>query len=394
MNACVAILKRSMVSLLRQRGNVIWMLVMPIIFSFVFGILPNLGGGSPLHVSVIDEDKSVVSRGFIQEMKQNPKYAVKVISPDEANDELRNFSADVIITLPHGLERQALSHHTLDIYSTISPNVGQSSSSTAPSDLQNQLKEWALAGNIALQKAEQHGHLSTASAEQAFTAGMNQAKAIHTPVQVTSSTLSGGKVQNHALTQQEHSVLGFAVMFIIFTLFGSTGTILEEKMRGSWSRLKTSPASQRSVMTGYGLSFVLIGWVQYALMILAGRLLFKINIPFNGWMALTVTLYIFAIAGFALCISGLVKTREQHMATGGFIASITSMIAGVYWPLDLEPNWMQHMSWFLPQGWALDAFQTAALSGVTLSALIWPLTVLAGFAVVFFSIGMVQLRYS
>lgn len=393
MSAGIAILKRWLRTLVRERANVIWMLVMPIVFSFVFGVLPNTGS-SALSVSVVDDDKTAISRAFIQEMKASSDYSVKVIPPADVAAELRNLQADVLITLPKGLARQALSHQVLDIQSETSPNAGQSDSASSIPDLVNHIQEWALMGNVALLKEEKLGKLTNAKAEQVFVNGMKQSKAIQSPILVATSTLSGGKLQQNGLSPKEHSVVGFAVMFIIFTLFGSTGSILDEKKRGTWSRLKTSPASQMSVMSGYGISFVLVGWIQYAVMMLAGRFLFHVNTPFNGWMALTATLYILAIAGLALCVSGLVKTQEQHMTTGSFVATITCMIAGIYWPLDVEPLWMQHISWILPQGWAFNAFETAALSGVTLSVLAWPLTVLAGFAVVFFTIGMVQLRYS
>ncbi|MFB5192515.1 ABC transporter permease [Alicyclobacillus fastidiosus] len=394
MNACLTILKRTLLELVRSRGNVIWMLMLPVVFTFVFGVLPYSQGDSKLTVSVVDHDNSPVSRGLIQEMKESGSDAVQVLSEGEASEGLRNFKTDVVITFPAGLADEAVSHRPLDIQAVVSPNIGQNNSVSSVSDLQNQLRQWALAGQVALVQAEGSRQLDLQQKESAFVAGMQQARHIHPAVATAEETLSGGGLQSDPLGERDRSVLGFAVMFIIFILFGSTGNILQEKVRGTWSRLKTTPASRASVLTGYGLSLFVIGWVQYLIMVLTGRFLFHVRIPFNAWMALTVSLYIFAIAGLALCVSGLVRTQEQHMTTGGFIASISSMIAGTYWPLDLEPTWMQHLAWFMPQSWALSAFQTAAQSGVTLSVMLWPLTVLAGFAIVFFSVGMVQLRYA
>jgi ABC-2 type transport system permease protein len=394
MTACLAILKRSLLGIVRNRSTLIWMLALPIVFTFVFGILPNAGGSAKLNISVVDNDHSTVSRGLIQEMKQDADYKVQVISSSQATSELRNLKADVIITLPQGLQKQALAHQSLVIDTTASPNEGASDSNSSIADLQNQINEWALAGNVGLLKETAHTHLDTQQSAQTFVQSMAQAKHIQAPISTTTNTLSGGKPAHNPLTDTERSVIGFAVMFIIFTLFGSTGNILEEKMSGTWSRMKMTPVSRAGVITGYGLSYFFIGWIQYILMTLSGRLMFGVDVPFNGWIALTVSLYIFAMAGFALCIAGLVKTQEQHMIIGSGIGSISSMIAGIYWPLDLEPQWMQHLAWLMPQSWALNAVQTAAMSNVTLAVIVWPLTVLAGFAVVFFSVGMVQLRYA
>lgn len=109
---------------------------------------------------------------------------------------------------------------------------------------------------------------------------------------------------------------------------------------------------------------------------------------------LVVSLYCFAISGIALCVSGMVKTEQQLAVIGSFFAIVTSMIGGAYWPLSLEPKWMQHVGWFVPQSWAMQAFQMIVAGATGMHVLVWPIVVLCIFAVVFFLAGMAQLRYS
>jgi ABC-2 type transport system permease protein len=55
---------------------------------------------------------------------------------------------------------------------------------------------------------------------------------------------------------------------------------------------------------------------------------------------------------------------------------------------------MQHVAWFVPQNWAIESFRMITVGDVGGMSFFWPLIVLAGFAVVFFSAGLVQLRHS
>ncbi len=155
-----------------------------------------------------------------------------------------------------------------------------------------------------------------------------------------------------------------------------------------------SSADRYQVIGGYALAYFIIGWLQFLLMREFGSLLFHATIPLEGWTILAVSLYILGVSGIALCIAGVTKSQEQHRMIGMFFAIATTEISGAYWPLDIEPTWMQHLAWFVPQTWALQAFNLAAVGATTSTALAVPMMILAAFAIVFFTAGMLQLRYS
>ena len=393
MIAAWAILRRFLLSLTRVRANLLWMLVLPIVFVFVFGVLPTLGS-SKTAIAVVDEDHSQVSQAIVQQLQQLPDYNVKVIPSADAQTILRELKASVVVTLPPGLQAQILLGRDPTVDWVLSPNSnGYGNDGGGLLQLRQKLSQWITFGGLYLQQAKFHGATGTQILE-AFQTDMHQTNQISPLIQVHNVSLSEGQVQTKFVTDSQRVMMGFATMFIVFTVFASTGSLFLEREKGTWNRVKASPANKASILAGYGLGFFAIGWLQFLILYLAGRLLFGIVIPLNAIAIILMSLYVLAICGIALTVAGSVKSNEQHMMIGSFVGISTSMIGGAYWPLEIEPTWMQHLAWFVPQSWALSGFKAAALGLSSMTSIGLPLAVLAGFAVIFFGVGMVQLRYS
>ncbi|WP_051663383.1 ABC transporter permease [Alicyclobacillus macrosporangiidus] len=390
------IIKGFWMGTVRTYANLVYMLVMPVVFLLVFGVLPHIGE-KVLPVAVVDDDHTVVSRAYIAALRQTDGVHVEEMADDALGDALRSFRAACIVTFPHGFQAVALSGQTPQVIWVNSPNVSADTQADIQR-LQERMQEWTLLGEAGVQQART-GHAAATGGSggdpwaDAFAAGMKGAAHL-TPAFVSRAvSTSGADTASTSLPQDQQAVIGVALMFIIFTVFGSTGTVLLHRSSGVWDRLLASPAPRWQVLAGYGLAFFSVGWVQFAILYLAGAV-FGTPVPLNPLAIAVVTLYVLAICGIALCIASLVKSAEQHMGVGTFVAVTTSMVGGAYWPLDIEPEWMQRLAWFVPQGWAVNGFK-AALLGWGAAPETWlSMGVLAAIAVVFFTVGMVLLRYS
>jgi ABC-2 type transport system permease protein len=102
---------------------------------------------------------------------------------------------------------------------------------------------------------------------------------------------------------------------------------------------------------------------------------------------------VLASAGMGLFLAGLVRTFEQQEAVGVIFVIATSMLGGLFWPLDILSPAMQKIGHFTPQAWAMDGLTEVALRGGSWAELVWPLTVLLGLAVVFSAAGVLRVRY-
>lgn len=393
MTATWAILKRFLFGWTRSRSSLMGMLVLPIVFVFVFGVLPTMGKNQT-PVSVVDQDHSAISRILVQRLEALPTFNVTEIQPGAVQTVLRELKASAVITLPAGLQTDLLTGRDPVVQWLDSPNAGGFGGNAGDLlTLRQTMSQWITFGSVGLRQAQASGR-STAQILAAFRVGLAQADHVVALIQTHGVSLSDGKVQTQFIQDNQRVMLGFSVMFIVFTVFGTTGSLLVERQKGTWDRMKASPTRKRSIIAGYGLGFFVMGWLQFLILYLAARLLFGIVIPMNGLVMLILSLYVLAICGIALTVVGTVKSNEQHMIIGSFVGTVSSMIGGAYWPLDIEPTWMQHLAWFVPQSWALSGFKAAVLGLTSMSSVGLPLAVLAGFALIFFTTGMIQLKYS
>jgi ABC-2 type transport system permease protein len=141
------------------------------------------------------------------------------------------------------------------------------------------------------------------------------------------------------------------------------------------------------------LSFFVTGMFQFTVLVLGTRLLFHIQwgplLPLFAVGAATVL----ASAGMGLFLAGLVRTFEQQMAIGVIFVIATSMLGGLFWPLEILSPTMQRIGHLTPQAWAMEGLTEVALRGGTWAGLALPLAVLLGLALVFSAVGVRRVRY-
>ncbi len=150
-------------------------------------------------------------------------------------------------------------------------------------------------------------------------------------------------------------------------MLSATGTILKARQLGVWSRLLEAPVSKVQILTGYILSFFLIGWIQFGVLMILTNSLFNVQWGNLLGVIILVSVLLLAVIGLALLLASIVKTTEQQSALGNIVVISTCMIGGLYWPIEIEPAWMQTATNFVPQTWAMRGFTELIVRGGTLA---------------------------
>jgi ABC-2 type transport system permease protein len=140
---------------------------------------------------------------------------------------------------------------------------------------------------------------------------------------------------------------------------------LVEEEQGTLSRLFTTPTSIQSILAGKSLAAVITLIIQVVVLLAFGRIVFSIE--WGNIMALFLSglgLVIIASSTGLFLVSLLDNTRQGGIVFGG-VLTLTGMLglipvftAGV----PNQPEAVQLVSLFVPQGWAVRGF-TTALSG-------------------------------
>lgn len=203
----------------------------------------------------------------------------------------------------------------------------------------------------------------------------------------------GGESEIQSLRYVDLSSLGFTIMFMMFGISTAASAILEERREGTWSRLLMTPTRKIHILMGYLLSFFLMGWIQFGILMIAMSVFFGVNWGNLLFMIPFASLLIITIVGFGLMMAGVVRSRQQAGALSAIVIVSTCMIGGVYWPLEITPDVMQMIAKAVPQSWAISGFQEIVGGGLHPARLGLSTVMLVGFSVLFFSIGLSRIRF-
>jgi ABC-2 type transport system permease protein len=125
--------------------------------------------------------------------------------------------------------------------------------------------------------------------------------------------------------------------------------IARERERGTLEQLIVSPVKNVELVIGKILPYVIIGYVQITLILLAGRVIFAV--PFLGSGVLLYALsFVFIAANLALGLffSTVAKTQQQAMQMSFFFLLPNILLSGFMFPFEAMPLPAQWLSQALP----------------------------------------------
>jgi ABC-2 type transporter. len=179
----------------------------------------------------------------------------------------------------------------------------------------------------------------------------------------------------------------------MFSTTYSAGEVLLEKRRGTWGRLMSSPIKKYEIISGYLTGIILEGFIQIGLLISLSIILFKTSWgnSFLG-LAIVVLALMFAMTGIGLMLTGSVKTYGQLQAIGPLVIFPTSMLSGIFWPVEIMPSYLQNIAAIMPQYWAIDGMKKLLLSNFSFNMLIKPVSILVIIGLITMGAGMRALK--
>jgi ABC-2 type transport system permease protein len=109
---------------------------------------------------------------------------------------------------------------------------------------------------------------------------------------------------------------------------------------------------------------------------------------------LVVLLVILANAGLGFINASFVLVTKRTSPLARLLDLVTNLLAGVYYPVEVLPNWLRAFGQLLPATYSLDALRRTMLQSASLVDVRQDLLALAGFTVVLLPIGLVAFHYA
>jgi ABC-2 type transport system permease protein len=95
----------------------------------------------------------------------------------------------------------------------------------------------------------------------------------------------------------------------------------------------------------------------------------------------------FASAAFGLLAAALAPTRDAVLSVGTIAVVAMAAIGGCWWPLTIEPLWLQRVAHVFPTAWAMGAFNDLMLRGRSPVEVLPAVLALLGFGVLYLFLG-------
>ena len=383
----------------RDKGALIWLILMPIIWTILMGAISTpRSGNEKIPVGFLNKDRGIYGETF-KNMLEEEKGIEIVEESDEAKMKNLVKKSDLFagLLIPEDFSEDLMSGEPITIKILKSEKNFSYFLKALITKTANRISIDALSANFTLEKLKERKNILNEQKESLWREIFQKADASFKPVppiSVEYNILSVEKKDESIPTGMNASSPGFAVMFVMMGVLFAAAAMVEERHRKTLARLLTTPTKKFSIISGKMSGFFLIGFVQFLLLILFGQFVLKVNWGNSpiGVLLLTIS-YVLAVTGIGMLLSVFVRTSAQASALAVLISIVTSMLGGAWWPIEIVPKFMQNIALFTPQYWAINGFNKIITRGFGTVAILPNFYVLTAISVITLFLAVLSFRF-
>jgi ABC-type multidrug transport system permease subunit len=186
-----------------------------------------------------------------------------------------------------------------------------------------------------------------------------------------------------------------AVLFGFFLALTVATSLASDRRSGAWRRLLAAPVSRGTALVASLVPYVLIGIVQLAFLFGAGALVFGMEIAgsVSALIAVSVAM-VYCAVSLGLLFAAIGGSERQLAAFGSVVLLVMGILGGCMLPRLLMPPEMQTIGLAVPHGWALDGYYDVLVrTGTGMTDVLPAVGALVGFGTIFAMFGVAWFRF-
>jgi ABC-2 type transport system permease protein len=195
-------------------------------------------------------------------------------------------------------------------------------------------------------------------------------------------SISGGTIMPNA---SQHNVPAWTIFAMFFIIISLGGSVVREKLSGSFIRLKTLPTDFMVALISKQITYLGVTVLQAVVIFSMGIWLFPLiglpalNLPSDYLALLVVTLVCgWCAVSYAICMGVYAHTQEQANGFGAVSIVILAAIGGLLVPSFAMPDGFKTVAVISPLHWSIEAYYRLFLEGGKLKDVIPNLLPLLG----------------
>jgi ABC-2 type transport system permease protein len=319
-----AVVAKEFIQMRRDRLTFAMMVGIPIIQLILFGFAIN-ADPKELPTAVLAADHSEFSRSFVRALENSGYFKVTAQPRNEPEAErlIAEGDAQFVVSIPENFARKLARGER--------PAILVEADATDPTAVGNAVGTLSQLAQTALNRDLQ-GALQPL-----------QGKPAPFDIQIH-------RRYNPEGITQYNIVPGLMGVILTMTMIMQTGLAMtRERERGTMENLLATPVRPFEVMAGKIVPYILVGYIQVTLILLAARLIF--GVPILGSVVLlyiVVFAFIAANLSVGLMFSTVAKNQMQAMQMTFFFFLPSMLLSGFMFPFRGMPGWAQNVGSVLP----------------------------------------------
>ncbi len=350
MRTLAMLLRKEFLQIMRDRMMPRILVAMPIIQLLILSSAATFEVKTA-YISVVDRDRSDVSRGLVTRLQASGRFVVVDASPSmqRAGDAMLDGAVGMILSIPADFGRNVVRDRAATVQLVLNAENGAAAGVTQ-----------AYAMQII----------------RAYAAELSLAQAA-TPGGVIDIQVRGW--YNPTLEYRDYMVPGILVMLV--TIIGAMLTamnIVREKEIGTLEQLAVTPLPRATFVAGKLIPLWIIAMLELGFGLIVAKLVF--DVPMEGSLLLIFfagAIYLLTALGAGLFVSTVARTQQQAMFVTYFILFVYLLMSGLFTPVRSMPDWAQWLAEINPLKHFVLLMRAVLLKGAGFTDVIRPIAMLA-----------------
>ena len=384
----------------RDKRSLLFLVVMPIVFTFFMGFALGRGGDDEdadkrIPLAVVDpEPDAILNKLLIARLDLSNDIRIQLLEESAAMKALYQGDVGGVLVIPQGFSKQASMGETVghqlrliseptsaeghSLYQLLRGPVSQLMSAVEiarlSAEVQEDPSEYMPAFELAWRKWDVNSRLSMVRVEQAIA------------VSPESEDLNAGNPYNQASP-------GILVQFAIFGMVTSAQVLVQERKSRTVQRLITTAMKTWEIIAGHMLAMFIVVFLQTAMLVLFGQWVLNVDYLREPlavlFVAVTLGLW---VASMGLLIGVIAKAEDQVILYSMIAMFLFSALGGTWFPLEVTGGAFAAIGKLMPSAWAMNGFQNILIRGLDLSSIVIPTMILSVYAGFFFALAVWRFR--
>lgn len=375
----------SVTRLLRDRSNIFYVFVMPMMLILVLGVV--FGGRFETRVGVLATDTGPLGREIADKIAAIEAMETSVWDDREALVRaVERGSLHAAVLIPEGYDDQLAAGESVEIEFITQPGaLAQALRNTIEPVVIEQGALLRAAGMAMARGDTTHDAAVVTAREKA-----GEVAAIEVVVEV-----AGEASPLERLGQFQLGAYSQLLFFVYITSLTGSITLIESRRLGVLTRMLATPTSVRTVLIGESLGRLAVALVQGAFIMLGTALIFGVDWGDPLGAALVLLVFSLGAAGVGMLMGSVLRNESQAGGVGVVLSMGLGAIGGTMVPLvvmkAIAPTLYQ-IAHITPHAWGVRAFEKLILLDGGVADILLELMVLAVFALVAYALGVWRLR--